>query len=65
MAQQEKASLLTLYNKLPTEFQTLIKAVQNAQKQKNSTSQGIANELQKLTNQTMDLTRLNQKLADA
>ena len=50
LAQQERASLLTLYNKLPNKSQILIKAVQNATKQGTPTIDGIANELNKLTN---------------
>ena len=61
LSQQEKASLLTLYSKLPTETQTLIKAVQEAQEQNNPTTQGIADQLQKLTKLSPDQTWLNQK----
>jgi hypothetical protein len=44
---QEKTSLLTLYNKLPTQKQQLIKAVSNTTKQGNPTTQGITVELNK------------------
>jgi hypothetical protein len=37
---QERASLLTLYNKLPTQKQQLINAVANAKKQGNPTIEG-------------------------
>jgi exosortase len=65
LAQQEKASLLTLYNKLPAKNQLLIKAVQNAKKQKNPTIHGIADELNKLTNTPTDLVQLQADLQDA
>ena len=65
LAQQEKASLLTLYNKLPTKNQLLTKAVQNAKKQKNPTIHGIADELNKLTNTPTDIEQLQADLQDA
>jgi hypothetical protein len=62
LIQQEKASLLILYKKLPLETQTLIQAVQNADKQKNPTTQGIADQLKELTDQSPIQTWLNEKL---
>jgi exosortase len=62
LAQQEKTQLLTLYKKLPLETQKLIKAVQETQKQNNPTTQGIADQLQQLTNQPPDPTWLKEKL---
>jgi len=65
LVQQEKASLLTLYNKLPAKNQLLTKAVQNAKKQKTPTIQGIADELNKLTNTPTDIEQLQADLQDA
>ena len=65
LAQQEKASLLTLYNKLPTNKQLLTKAVQNAKKLKNPTIQGIADELNRLANTPIDIEQLRADLQDA
>jgi hypothetical protein len=65
LAQQEKASLLTLYNKLPTKNQLLTKAVQNAKKQKNPTIHGIADELNKIANTPTDIEQLQADLQDA
>jgi exosortase len=65
LAQQEKASLLTLYNKLSTKNQLLTEAVQNAKKQKNPTILGIADELNKLTNAPTDIEQLQADLQDA
>jgi hypothetical protein len=63
--QQEKTSLLTLYNKLPTKTQLLIKAVTYAKKQGTPTTDGIANELNKLTNTPTDTVVLNEELQEA
>jgi hypothetical protein len=65
LAQQEKASLLTLYNKLSTKNQLLVKAVQNAKKQGNPTIEGVANELNKLTNTPTDREQLQAELQEA
>jgi exosortase/archaeosortase family protein len=65
LSQQEKASLLTLYNKLPTKNQLLNKAVQNAKKHGIPTIQGIANELNNLTNATINLELLEEELLEA
>jgi exosortase len=62
LIRQEKAQLLTLYKKLSTETQSLIKAVQEAQKQSNPTTQGIIDQLLKLTNQPPDALWLREKL---
>ena len=62
---QEKTSLLTLYNKLPTQKQQLIKAVANAKKQGNPTTQGIAKELNKLTDYPTDIDQLQADLKEA
>jgi exosortase len=63
LAQQEKASLLILYNKLAAENQIITKAVKNARK--DPTTQGISDQLQKLTSQSPDPIWLNQKLTEA
>ena len=65
LVQQEKASLLTLYNKLPTKTQQLIKAVQSAKKQGTPTTEGIANQLTKQTNNQIDQNQLKQDLEEA
>lgn len=62
---QEKASLLTLYNKLPTKTQLLIKAVTNAKKQGTPTTDGVDNELNTLTNNPTDQGALNEELQEA
>ena len=62
---QEKASLLTLYNKLPTKNKLLIKAVQNAKKQGTPTIHGISDELNKLTNTPTDNEMLKDELWEA
>jgi hypothetical protein len=62
---QDKASLLTLYGKLPTQKQHLIQAVANAKKQGNPTTNGIAEELAKLTTAEVNLEQLNQDLEEA
>ena len=62
---QEKTSLLTLYNKLPKQKQQLIKAVANAKKQGNPTTQGIAKELNKLTDNPIDIEQLQADLQEA
>lgn len=63
--QQEKASLLRLYTKLPEQTHQVITAVKNAQKQKNPTTQGVAKELEKLTHALVDQSWLTQKLEEA
>jgi hypothetical protein len=60
--QQEKTSLLRLFSKLPEQTQQLITAVRNTQKQKNSTTQAIAEELQKITKTPTSQTWLTEKL---
>jgi exosortase/archaeosortase family protein len=62
---QEKSSLLTLYNKLPTKNQLLLKAVQNAKKQGTPTIRGIADELEKQTNTIVDVEQLKEELQEA
>jgi len=65
LAQQEKASLLTLYTKLSTKNQILTKAVKNAKKQGNPTIKGIWDELNKLTNTPTDKDQLQAELQEA
>ena len=65
LVQQEKSSLLTLYNKLPAKSQQLIKAVQIAKKQGTPTTEGIANQLTKQTNNQIDQKQLKQDLEEA
>ncbi len=65
LVQQEKASLLTLYNKLSIKNQLLVKAIKNAKKQNNPTTQGIADELNKLTNTPTDKEQLHKDLQEA
>ena len=65
LVQQEKASLLILYNKLPVKSQQLIKAVQSAKKQGTPTTEGIANQLAKQTNNQIDHQQLKQDLEEA
>jgi hypothetical protein len=62
---QEKSSLLTLYNKLPTKNQLLLNAVQNAKKQGTPTIHGIANELEKQTSTPVDVEQLKDDLQEA
>ncbi len=62
---QEKMSLLTLYNKLSTQKQRIIRAVVNAKKQGNPTTQGIAKELDKLTDSSTDLEQMELELQEA
>jgi hypothetical protein len=62
---REKTQLLTMFRKLPEQNKTLITAVDNAQKEGNPTTQGIINELQKLTNTTVDKTWLTEQLSEA
>ena len=62
---QEKISLLTLYNKLSTQKQRIIRAVVNAKKQGNPTTQGIAKELDKLTDSPTDLEQMELELQEA
>jgi exosortase/archaeosortase family protein len=63
--QQEKASLLTLYNKLPIKKQQLIKAVQNAKKHAAPTIDIIANELTKQSDLQTNPKQLKQDLEEA
>jgi exosortase len=65
LVQQEKSSLLTLYNKLPAKSQQLIKAVQSAKKQGTPTTEGIANQLTKQTSNQIDQNQLKQDLEEA
>jgi exosortase len=65
LGQQEKTSLLTLYSKLPQKNQLLIKAVENAKKQGNPTTNGIAEELAKLTNSEVNHEQLKDELEEA
>jgi hypothetical protein len=62
---KEKLGFLTLYRKLPTQNQLLIKAVTNAQTQGNPTIDGIAKEIDKLTNTQTDGAWLKEKLMEA
>ncbi len=62
---KEKLFLLNHYQKLSTPNQLIIKAVTNAQKQGNPTTEGIITELQKLTQTTVDKTWLTEKLTEA
>jgi hypothetical protein len=62
---QEKSSLLTLYNKLPTKNQLLLEAVQNAKKQGTPTIRGIADELEKQKNTIVDVEQLKEELQEA
>ncbi len=62
---QDKASLLTLYGKLPTQKQQLIQAVANAKKQGNPTTNGVAEELAKLTNSEVNQEHLSNELEEA
>jgi hypothetical protein len=57
--------LLTLYNKLPTKNQLLLKAVQNAKKQGTPTIHGIADELEKQTSTPVDVEQLKEDLQEA
>jgi cell division protein ZapA (FtsZ GTPase activity inhibitor) len=62
--QQEKKALKVLYNKLPTQTQQLNQAVENAQKANNPTTEGIADQLQKLNSTPPNLTWLNERLQE-
>jgi exosortase len=62
---RKKKLLLNLYSKLSEQNKTLLKAVDNAEKQGNPTTEGILTELQKLTNATVDKETLVQKLTEA
>jgi hypothetical protein len=62
---QEKSSLLTLYNKLPTKNQLLLKAVQNAKKQGPPTTRGIIDELEKQTRKPVNVELLKEELQEA
>jgi hypothetical protein len=54
-----------LYTKLSQQDRNVIKAVNNAQKQGTSTTEGVTTELEKIANSKTDVARLNQKLAEA
>ena len=60
-----KSSLLKMYYKLPKQNQLLVTAVANAQKQGNPTTNGIATELEKLTNTQTDRESLKEQLQNA
>ena len=62
---QEKTSLLTLYNKLPTQNQLLLKAVKTQKRQGNPTIRGIADELEKQTSNPVDVEQLKEDLQEA
>ncbi len=62
---REKASLKTLYSKLPRQMQLLILAVINAQKKGKPTTSGVAGELQKIAESPTSETWLKEKLQEA
>ncbi len=62
---EEKLGLLNLYGKLPKQDQLINKAVKNAQNNHTPTTHAIADQLQKLTNQSADPLWLSQKLSEA
>lgn len=62
---QEKSSILILYNKLPTKNQLLIKAIQKAKKQGSPTTEQIAKELTKQNNTQIDRDSLRRDLEEA
>jgi exosortase/archaeosortase family protein len=62
---QEKSSLLILYGKLPITKQQLIQAVQEAQREGNSTTQGIADQLNKQPNKKTTSEQLCSELEEA
>jgi exosortase/archaeosortase family protein len=62
---REKTSLLTLYSKLPTKNQLLLKAVQNAKKQGTPTILGIADELEKQTDTPVEIEQIKEELKEA
>ncbi len=62
---QEKKSLLTLYSKLPTKNQLLLKSVQNAKKHGTPTILGIVNELEKQTTTPVDIEQTKEELQEA
>lgn len=62
--QQDRASLLRLYNKLPEQNQQLITAVANAQKQKINTTTGVIKELQKQTKRIVLVTTITENLEE-
>lgn len=62
---RDKASLLTLFNKLPKQNQLLIRAVANAQKIDHPTVGGIGEELRKLSNSPVDIQWVREKLGEA
>ena len=59
---QEKNQVLVLFQKLSNHDKTLIKAVENASKQQNPTTECIAAELQKLTQTVTDEVALTERL---
>ncbi len=59
---QEKKASVIVYNKMPNEIQLLTQATIKAQKQKNPTNEKITEELQNLTNTSINLTEINQSL---
>jgi exosortase len=62
---RDRSSLKTLYNKLAKQNQQIIQAVANAEKQGNPTFNGIASELGKITNTTVESSWLDEKLQEA
>jgi exosortase len=65
LRQQDKTGLLRLYSKLPQQTQQLTQAVANTQKQHTTTTNDIATELEKLTDNPTNPAWLNEKLAEA
>ena len=59
---QEKNQVLVLFQKLSNHDKTLIKAVENASKQQNPTTECIAAELQKITHTLTDESSLTERL---
>lgn len=62
---REKASLLTLYKKLPNQDQLLIQAIESIQNSQNITTQAILSELQKLSTVPIPESFVMQKLEEA
>jgi len=62
---REKTQLRNMFRKLPEKNKTLITAVDNAQKEGTPSTQGIINQLQKLTNAIVDKGWLIEKLNEA
>ena len=65
MYQQQKSSLLILYGKLPLIKQQLIQAVQEAQKEGNPTTKGVADQLNKQPTTETTPEQLNVELEEA